>query len=155
MNRDVLRLLAVLLTAIATSAGLAHLFAMPNKMKLSGHDYFIAQRAYDGWALFGIVMVAAITAVVGVAASLRDQPGRNWAWWSAGLMAAGLVVFFMWIFPANRQTENWTVQPDNWTALRTQWEMGHAVNAILYFAALGCIVWAVVRANPAPATGTA
>jgi hypothetical protein len=146
MFRDTLRLCAVLLTAISTAAGLAHLFAMPNKMKLSGPDYFITQRAYDGWALLGIVMVAAIAATVWVAAAMRGQPERKWAFISAGLMAAGMVVFFGRVFPANRATENWTVRPDNWEVLRRQWEAGHAFNATLYFVALVFIVLAVIRA---------
>jgi hypothetical protein len=32
-------------------------------------------------------------------------------------------------------TTNWTVVPENWQAIRTQWEYSHAVNAVLtYFA---------------------
>src|SRR5262245_24436263 len=89
-----LRFAAGLLTAIAMASGLAHLFAFLNKMNLSGSDYFIAQRAYDGWALLGIVQVAAIASVIWLAAVLAPDPGRRWAWASAGLMVVGLVVFF-------------------------------------------------------------
>lgn len=139
------RFLAILLSAIAMAAGLSHLFSLANKMALSGTDYFVAQRAYDGWALLGIVQVAAIAAVVWFAASLDPRMGRTPAWLSAGLMVAGLVVFFGWIFPANRATSNWTVQPENWEALRRQWELGHAINAIAYLVAFSVVVWTALR----------
>lgn len=146
MGRDLLRLCAVMLTAISTAAGLAHLFAMPNKMKLSGPDYFIAQRAYDGWALLGIAMVGSVGLTVWVAATLKGQPERNWAFTSAGLMVAGLIVWFARVFPPNRITENWTVRPESWELLRSQWERGHAFNAVLQLAALALLVMAMIRA---------
>jgi hypothetical protein len=47
-----------------------------------------------------------------------------------------LVVFFLFTYPANQQTHNWTMLPDNWEALRRQWEYSHAAGAGLYFVAL-------------------
>ena len=47
-----------------------------------------------------------------------------------------LVVFFMFTYPANQQTLNWTMLPENWQELRRQWEYSHAIGAGLYFAAL-------------------
>lgn len=52
------------------------------------------------------------------------------------LMAASLVSFFMWVYPVNQVTENWTVAPENWQALRAHWEYVHAVNAVITLAAL-------------------
>ena len=34
-------------------------------------------------------------------------------------------------YPANQATENWTVVPENWMALRSQWEYSHAAAAVL------------------------
>jgi hypothetical protein len=48
----------MMLTALALVPGGAHLFALPNKISLSESDYFIAQSAYRGWALLGIVSYA-------------------------------------------------------------------------------------------------
>ncbi len=44
----------------------------------------------------------------------------------------------------NAATENWTVMPENWEALRMQWEYGHAVNAVLTFVAFVCVSLSVV-----------
>lgn len=54
-SRNILPPLAVLLTALAWAPSAAHLFALPNKIHMAEAAYFAAQRAYDGWALFGIV----------------------------------------------------------------------------------------------------
>ena len=61
------------------------------------------------------------------------------------LIAANLAIFFVWIFPTNQATNNWTVVPKNWNALRIQWEYSHAANAVVIFAALVCVVIAVLR----------
>ena len=57
------------------------------------------------------------------------------------LIAATLAIFFVWTYPANQATQNWTAAPANWTALRAQWEDAHAAGAVLTFAAL-CLVTA-------------
>jgi hypothetical protein len=58
------------------------------------------------------------------------------------LVAATLVIFFTWTYPANQATSNWTAVPENWRELRRQWEYAHAANAVLTFLAL----WAVTLA---------
>jgi hypothetical protein len=64
---------------------------------------------------------------------------------SSLLIAANLAIFFVWTFPTNQATNNWTVVPKNWSALRIQWEYSHAANAVVTFAALVCVVIAVLR----------
>jgi hypothetical protein len=49
--------------------------------------------------------------------------------------ALSLIVFFTFTYPANQQTVNWTVLPDNWQQLRRHWEYSHAIGAGLYFVA--------------------
>src|SRR5206468_11285326 len=61
------------------------------------------------------------------------------------LIAANLAIFFVWTFPTNQATNNWTVVPNNWNKLRIQWEFSHAANAMVTFAALVCVVIAVLR----------
>jgi len=50
------------------------------------------------------------------------------------------VVFWTFTFPANQQTSNWTVLPENWMALRTQWEYSHAASAFLNLIALIALI---------------
>ena len=48
------------------------------------------------------------------------------------LLVGELVAFWGFIFPVNQATQNWTMLPDNWQVLRSQWEYAHAVRASLY-----------------------
>jgi hypothetical protein len=41
------------------------------------------------------------------------------------------VVFWVFTFPVNQATQNWTVPPANWTELRSRWEYSHATSAAL------------------------
>jgi len=62
----------------------------------------------------------------------------------AGLVAAQ-VVFWVWTFPANQATGNWTQQPANWEALRTQWEYSHLAGAAFQTLAMVALITAVLR----------
>jgi heme/copper-type cytochrome/quinol oxidase subunit 1 len=130
---------AAVLTALALVPGGAHFFEMPNKIGLPEKQYFIAQSIYRGWALFGIVIFAAIGANLLVALLLYRRRKPFWLSLSAGLILAGtLVVFFAWTYPANQATANWTAVPADWQTLRVQWEVSHAANAVLTLIALCC-----------------
>jgi hypothetical protein len=50
------------------------------------------------------------------------RPNHKWTLLAASCTALSLVVFFAFTFPANQQTQNWTVLPENWASLRRQWE---------------------------------
>ncbi len=63
------------------------------------------------------------------------------------IIAATLVIFFAWTYPANQATSNWTIAPDNWRELRVQWEYAHAANAVLTFIALCSVVLSVLMAR--------
>ena len=102
-----LKFLAIVLTALALVPGGAHFFSLPNKITLSESNYFVVQNIYRGWALFGIVLF--------------------------GALVANLVIFFAFTFPANQATNNWTEVPADWQQLRWQWEVSHAVNAVIAF----------------------
>jgi hypothetical protein len=144
------RVLTLALTALAFVPGGAHLFEMPRKMALSRDAYFIVQGIYAGWALFGVVIVAAIVANLILALWLRhqDRVAAALALCSAVLIGLSLVIFFTWTFPANQATENWTTIPENWERLRTEWEYSHACNALIVFGAVVATATAVARPLP-------
>jgi hypothetical protein len=136
---------ALVFTALGLIASGAHLFALPNKIDLPQDRYFIVQAIYLGWFLNGIIIIAAIIANLAMAYVVREQaPAMAFALLAAGLIIATLVIFFIWTFPANQATQNWTVQPSNWMELRRQWEYSHAVNAVVTFAAYCCTVLSVL-----------
>jgi hypothetical protein len=131
----VAQFLALTFTALALVPSGAHLFAMPNKIGFAEVDYFIAQNVYRGWDLLGIVPLGAIFANLALTILLRGQK-TPFLLALVSLIAqfAMLAIFFAFVFPTNVATRNWTVIPDNWEPLRWQWEMGHAVNAVIAFA---------------------
>jgi hypothetical protein len=129
---------ALALTALIFAPGAAHLFELPNKIRLDAEAYFTVQQIYAGWALFGLPIMAAILAngALAFAERRRDPPAARWALLSAVLILASLGIFFTWVFPGNQATANWTSVPEGWEALRRSWEYGHAANAVILFAAL-------------------
>ena len=137
--------LALVLTALALVPVGTHLFAFPNKIGMSEANYFVAQRLYDGWALLGAVLIGAILADAIAAATARAQMAPFvLAALASLLMLATLAIFFAFTFPANQATANWTTVPDDWQYLRRQWEMSHAVNAVITFAAFCCMSMSVI-----------
>jgi hypothetical protein len=142
-----LRILALTLTALVLVPSAAHLFELPGKIGLDRDSYFIVQGIYAGWALFGVPIIAAILAngALAVALRRREPAAARCAMAAAVLIAVSLGVFFIWIFPANQATANWTQKPEQWEILRREWEYSHAANAIIVFAAFLATALAAVR----------
>jgi hypothetical protein len=137
MGLRVAQFLALVFTALALVPAGAHLFELPNKIGLAQDAYFVVQGIYRGWALFGIAVFGALGANLAAAILARRQRAPFWlAFLAFLLVAATLVIFFTWTYPANQATSNWTVVPPNWQELRLQWEYAHATNAVLTFLAL-------------------
>lgn len=132
---------ALMLTAIAMGAALAHLFELPNKIGIPAEAYLTVQRNYDGWWMVGLVVPLAFFAVIALAIALRNT-GTPYllAVIAVMLLVGEFITFWGFTAPANRATENWTVLPDDWEAWRTQWEYSHAVRAVLYVFAFAALV---------------
>ena len=119
----ILQFVALLLTALALVPGGAHLFALPNKIRLRETDYFITQSVYSGWALFGFVLIGAILAGLALAVHIRHQRAPFiFALINLFCLLATLAIFFVFTYPANQMTNNWTAIPDDWQRLRWQWK---------------------------------
>ena len=140
--------IALVFTALMLIAPGAHLFSLPNKIGLVQEQYYLVQTAYRGWHYTGFIIFAALFANLALAYALRaDIPARNFALLAAVLIAAGLGVFFLSVFPANQATANWTAQPAHWETLRWHWEYGHAANAVLSLAAFCATALSVLTAR--------
>ena len=145
MNLRIAQFLAIVLTALALVPAGAHFFELPNKIGLAQEPYFVVQSIYRGWALFGIVLFGALAANLALSLMVRRRRAAFWlALLAFLLVAATLVVFFTWTYPANQATQNWTVAPSDWMALRAQWEYAHAVNAVLSFAGFCALVLSIL-----------
>jgi hypothetical protein len=137
---------ALMLTAIVLGAGLAHMFEMLNKFNLARDDYLIVQQIYRGWALVGIPLYLAMIVILLAAWRLRAAGAlATWVLGAFGALLLGHVVFWIWTYPANAATAQWTMLPDGWQSLRRQWEVSHAVGALCSLAALFCLSVAAVR----------
>lgn len=151
MQLKIAQFLAIVLAALALVPAGAHFFELPNKIGLGQEHYFIVQGIYRGWALFAFVLFPALAASLVLAAMLRGQGGAFWLAVLAALcLAANLMIFFAWTYPANVATNNWTITPTNWSELRRQWEYSHAVNAVLMFAAFCSLVLSTLSAKVPP-----
>jgi hypothetical protein len=141
MTLNVVRFISVMLTAVAMAGGFAHLLELPHKIKLSREDYLTVQQIYRGWALLGIAIVCDLVSTLVLTVMVRESHRIFYLTLTATLcIALSLVVFFMFTYPANQQTLNWTMLPENWQELRRHWEYSHAVGAGLYFVALMTLI---------------
>jgi hypothetical protein len=156
--RTIARFCSVFFVALALVPLMAHLLELPHKIHLSREDYFTVQQIYRGWSLLGLVTFAALVSTLLLAIlSRRNPPALGWSLASFFAVAATQVVFWTFTFPTNQATDNWTKRPDDWQALRTQWEYSHAASAGLNLLALVTVILAVLapgsRDGAAPPRG--
>ena len=129
--------LAIVCSALALIPSGAHLAALPNKVALPQAEFFIVQDIYRGWAILGMLWLAALAANAALAFLVRaDRAPFRYAVLAAMCWVLVFTVFLGWTFPANQATANWTAVPENWDALRRQWEYSHAANTAIAVAAL-------------------
>jgi len=141
MAIKVLLFSSILFTAIGMAAGLAHVFELPHKIHLSRADYLTVQQIYRGWALLGIAVIGALLSSLVLTVKLRNDGRPFWLALAATIcIALSLVIFFVFTFPTNQVTHNWTQLPANWEQLRSRWDYSHAMGASLYFAAFNLLV---------------
>jgi hypothetical protein len=142
---NALRFAALMFAALALGPALAHLLELPNKIGLPREDYLTVQQVYRGWALLGIVVIGALLSTLALAIATRRRRREFVPALIAFLCIAGTqVVFWTFTYPANRATENWTVLPGHWEALRSQWEYSHAASAVLNIAAVAALAVALL-----------
>ncbi|WP_316978970.1 hypothetical protein [Shumkonia mesophila] len=145
---------AFLFVGLSLGPSLAHLLALPNKIDLPEAAYFTAQAIYRGWALLGVVVVGALASTLTLTILVWRQPAAaRWAGLAFLGLAGAQALFWIYTFPANRATANWTTVPPGWEALRTQWEYSHAAGAGLNLLALVALVLSVLAWGSAERDG--
>jgi hypothetical protein len=141
MLRKVVRFFSAMLTALMLGAGLAHVYSLPNKMRLSREEYLTVQKIYAGWSWLGIILVGALVCTLVAAIMLYNRPRALLLTLAAlVLIGASLIVFFQYTDPVNQETGNWTTLPVKWEPLRNRWEYSQAINAGLYFGAMAALI---------------
>ena len=143
------RLLMIVMVALCLVPAEAHFFDLANKMSLSPAAYMTVQKIYAGWYFFGIPIITALLLIFIHTFMVRnDRPAFMLSLSAALCLAATQVIFWMFTYPINAATDNWTVLPEAFEAARRQWEYSHAVNAALTFAALVSVVLSVLSHKP-------
>ena len=146
MTLKICRFVAFLFLALVLGAGLAHLFALPSKMALSSDAYLTVQQIYSGWGLVTLAVLGAVASLGALAWQLRRRRPRALILTLLALVAVVADEAVVWSFAhaANRVTGNWTLLPDNWVALRAQWEYSHAAGAAFDLVAFAALVLSVL-----------
>jgi hypothetical protein len=148
---DFLFFIAILATLTSLAPALTHLIELPHKLSLSREDYFTIQQLYAGWDLFGIAILVQVISLALLAwRSAREYYVFRPVAAALVLLVIAQALFWLFTFPANEVTQNWTRIPEDWEALRHQWEYSHAGGAIFQLAGLCCLISALfarVRAS--------
>ncbi|MFC7399064.1 DUF1772 domain-containing protein [Chelatococcus sp. GCM10030263] len=144
MAYEVVFSIALLSTALALGGALAHALEMPNKIGMSRDQYFVVQQAYRGWSLLGFLLLIELGSMIAIAA-LSSEPWVRWPTVAAiAFLVGAQALFWIYTYPANVATQNWTVVPDNWEILRRQWEYSHAAGAGFQTLAMSSLIIAAL-----------
>jgi formate hydrogenlyase subunit 3/multisubunit Na+/H+ antiporter MnhD subunit len=147
MALNAARVASLLFVALSLAPYGAHVLELANKIDLPREEYLIVQQIYRGWALLGIVFGAAwIGTVIFAFLSRHDRRQFTLAVGALLCVVAAQIVFWLFTFPTNEQTRNWTELPETWEPLRAQWEYSHAAGAFLTLLALVLLLLGVYRA---------
>lgn len=123
---------ALLFTGLALAPSLAHLLELANKIDLSREDYLTVQQIYRGWSLLGFVVFGALLSnLVLTIVNYDSLKPCAFALTAFVCIVGTQAVFWTLTYPANQDTINWTMLPENWMSLRRQWEYSHAASAVL------------------------
>lgn len=137
--------LAILFAGLSLVPTMAHLLEATSKMGLAQDEYFTVQGIYRGWALLGIVVFGALLSSLALTFALRrERAAMMWAAAAFLCIAATQGIFWVYTYPANVATANWTQRPADWETLRSQWEYSHATSAIFNLAALVALILSVL-----------
>jgi multisubunit Na+/H+ antiporter MnhB subunit len=138
--------ITLLATALAMAAAMAHALELPNKLAMNEQDYFAAQQSYRGWNQLAILLSIEATGMIALAISYRRVKPIRWRMLVAlAMLVLAQLAFWFFTFPANQGTENWTVAPQTWEQLRSQWEFSHLSGAIFQLLAFCFVILAVLR----------
>lgn len=168
MIPDVVRVLSVLLVAVAMALALAHALEFPGKRRLSREAYLAVQPIYyPGFTIGGLaeplgllatlalllltprggtdfwLTLAALLGLVGMQAVywLVTHPVNKV--WLRGEALQGVGAGFFALDPAQRSRPATEARPADWTALRDRWEGSPVARAALALASLVALVVAV------------
>jgi hypothetical protein len=100
----------------------------------------VVQQIYRGWALLAVPIGVALLSALALAIALRaDGAAFRWILVTVAAIVGTQVIFWVWTYPVNVATQNWSVLPQHWATLRARWEYSHATGAVLNLSALASL----------------
>jgi hypothetical protein len=146
---NVVFFIAMLASALALGAALAHALELPNKIGLTRGEYLVAQKSYRGWDQLAWLLLVQFVSIVTMAILSRHESRILIPVILAGVfLLCAQAVFWLLTYPANVTTHNWTTLPDDWAQLRRRWEYSHAVGALFPVLATSSLLIAALTRRP-------
>ncbi len=137
---------ALFATALAMGGALAHALELPNKIGMSREEYFIAQKLYLGWNRLAYLLAVELGGMLAVIYLYRRRPRILYPALAAlACLIAAQAVFWIFTFPANQATENWSLTTTDWEVLRRQWEYSHLAGAVFQTFAMASLIVAALN----------
>lgn len=144
----------LLIVTLVFGLAFAHVLEWPGKLQLNGLAWLtVQQRLYNAFGPFASVAepLAIVLTWVLVIVSRGCRLTFVLTFVAAISVTAGLIVWYLTVAPVNAVVNGWTsgTLPGNWSAYRDQWELGHAVHAILFGLAFCTLLAAILAKDPA------
>src|SRR5215510_15225520 len=155
------RFITITLTALLMGATFCHVLESPAKMRYPAELYLTLHRTL--YAAFGppnigaFIEIGAITAALALVFLTRNRRPALWLTLAgAAFLVAGLVVYFVFVEPANVAMKAMPLNapPAGWSRWRDQWDYGHIARFIFHllgFSALALSIIFETSVAPVPA----
>jgi hypothetical protein len=150
----VLRFANLLCVALTLGLTWAHVLEVPGKLRLDGPHWLAVQ--HNLYIAFGppvgapIEIAAILLCWVVYFLVRRRHPAAGLTLTASCCTTLGLVLWFWLVAPMNTVIAGWTPETLSldWTAVRNQWEAGHAAQCALFGVAFGSLVAALLAETP-------
>jgi hypothetical protein len=137
MGLTTTRFLSLLFVSLTLGMTFCRVMEIPGKLRLDGAQrLMVQQHLYVAFGVIGAgieVLAILLTWVVALQVRMRRR-AFSLILGAAICVTGGLVIWALVVAPMNAALNNWTPKtlPADWTAYRDQWEIGHAIHAVLF-----------------------
>ena len=145
------RFITITLTALLMGATFCHVLEWPAKIRYPADLYLTLHRtlyvAFGAPNIGAFIEIGAIFAAVALAFLTRKRWPAFWLTLAgAAFLAAGLMVYFVFIEPANVAMKAMSLDapPTDWTQWRDQWEYGHIAHFIFHLLGFSALALSII-----------
>jgi membrane associated rhomboid family serine protease len=154
------RFITITLTALLMGATFCHVLESPAKMRYPVELYLTLHRtlyvAFGPPKVGAFIEIGAILAAVALVFLTRKRrPAFRLTLAGAAFLVAGLVVYFVFVEPANvaMRAISLNAPPADWTQWRDQWEYGHIARFIFHLLGFSALTLSIIfEISVAPVT---